>query len=119
MSSTNPSSTKRSFFKKPAWSKPTAAGEALDLFSRSKETYTDIVREQEAKRKKKLARRERERRRQSGEPDEHPEKRRRLTNETDDEDNGDSSSGLDDDSDEPDSARKFVFAGCMFWSYLS
>lgn len=44
---------KRSLFNKPAWSTPQASGDAVDLFSRSKQRYTDIVKEQEARRRKK------------------------------------------------------------------
>lgn len=42
---------KRSLFKKPAWAKPAEEDEALQLFSRSKEIFPDIVAENERRRK--------------------------------------------------------------------
>jgi hypothetical protein len=49
--------TKRSLFKKPAWSKAQTAVDPVDFFSRSKEVYSDIVAEEERKRQKKIERR--------------------------------------------------------------
>src|ERR1700743_406492 len=49
--------SKRSLFKKPAWSKAQTAVDPVDFFSRSKEVYSDIVAEEERKRQKKIERR--------------------------------------------------------------
>ncbi|KAH0543502.1 hypothetical protein FGG08_002170 [Glutinoglossum americanum] len=49
--------SKRSLFKKPAWSKTQTAVDPVDFFSRSKEVYSDIVAEEERQRQKKFERR--------------------------------------------------------------
>ncbi|KAI9787861.1 MAG: hypothetical protein M1816_007428 [Peltula sp. TS41687] len=114
---------KRSLFKKPAWADAQTSGDAVDFFSRSKQRYTDIVKEQDDRRRRKrnhLARRR-------GERDEAGEvegevgregKRRKVTEEiiSDDDDEEDGSSGDDDDDDddnddeEREAARRKAYA---------
>jgi hypothetical protein len=40
-----PAPVKRSLFKKSAWAKPVETGEAIDLFSRAKEIFPEVVAE--------------------------------------------------------------------------
>ncbi|KAI9674277.1 MAG: hypothetical protein M1829_003824 [Trizodia sp. TS-e1964] len=77
----------RFLFKKPAWSKAeTTTEEGVEFFSRSKETYTDIVAEQDLKRKRKSARRQRKSLKATEEVIEPAGKKRRLVEDSTDED---------------------------------
>ncbi|KAI9724429.1 MAG: hypothetical protein M1812_000497 [Candelaria pacifica] len=72
---------KRSIFNKPSWSKPQPMASTVDMFSRSNDTYTDIVAEEKRKRQERLARKEQQRILRPA-PDEIREsKRRRVTEE--------------------------------------
>ncbi|KAI9670401.1 MAG: hypothetical protein M1817_004444 [Caeruleum heppii] len=89
---------KRSLFKKPAWSNAQPAESGADLFSRSKDSYSDIIKEQDDLRKRRDARRQRENERQglaSGTgAEQRSVKRQRLSVESDEEE-GSSSDGED------------------------
>src|SRR5580698_2869567 len=55
--STNKPGSKPSLFKKPSWAAPAPVeGDAVDFFSRSKESYDDIVADDEEKRRIRAAR---------------------------------------------------------------
>ena len=75
-----PATPKRSLFNKPAWSKPVAENNSIDLFQRSSSRYAELVQEDALERsKKKAARIERERQRQSSAGGEREGKRRRVS----------------------------------------
>ncbi|KAI9704218.1 MAG: hypothetical protein M1836_007079 [Candelina mexicana] len=77
---------KRSIFNKPSWSKPQPMKSTVDMFSRSNDTYTDIVAEEKRKRQERLARKEQQRSGQPAADEGRESKRRRLTEERDDDD---------------------------------
>ncbi len=81
---------KRSLFKKSEWAKPKETEEALNLFSRSKEMFLEVVAENERRRKKL------ERQRSSGsvssaQATDQDAKKRRVSTEADEDTRGSSS----------------------------
>ena len=75
---------KRSFFNKPSWSKPQPMSSPVDMFSRSHDTYTDIVAEEKRRRQEKLARKEQQRSIRPAADEVRESKRRRTSEESDD-----------------------------------
>ncbi|KAI9809873.1 MAG: hypothetical protein M1825_000306 [Sarcosagium campestre] len=71
---------KKSLFKKPSWSTnvDTTVSQNGNLFNRSEDTYSDILKQQEEERRKKEARKERVKARRSSEDQEREGKRQRV-----------------------------------------
>lgn len=114
--------TKRSLFNKPAWSVAQTSGDAVDFFSRSKQRYTDIVKEQEDRRRKRRDRLAKQRGRNAGEDDEggREGKRRRVEVGSEDDGDDDTSIGSDpydegEEVEEREAVRRYVHPlfGCI------
>ncbi|KAI9792883.1 MAG: hypothetical protein M1833_000995 [Piccolia ochrophora] len=87
----NAAPAKPSLFNRPSWSRTTPTTEKADLFSRSKDIYADIVKQQEEERRKKHVQKVRDRMRKCGGGDEDGDegregKRRRVDDQDADDD---------------------------------
>jgi hypothetical protein len=80
----NTAPVKRSLFKKSAWAKPVETKEAIDLFSRAKEIFPEVVAENSRNRQKQLELEIVDKKMEQVDSGVHDGKRRRVSTEAED-----------------------------------